>query len=690
MKFKFPLLLLMSFFSLCAYSQVIYFKGTLNGSQEVPPNLSSGRGTVIVKYDTASNIIELFGDYQNLSAPAIASHIHHGAPGSSGPVIIPLNNTGDSTGTLSGTATFPDSLEAELLAGNMYVNVHTDSFPAGEIKAQLTATTADQTILFAANLQGVQEVPPDTSHASGHVVVLLDKATGEVNLTGSFHGLTSNALASHIHRAPLGVSGPIIMPLLLSGDTSGTITGTDTLIASDISAMDSGHTYVNVHSDSFPAGEIRAQLISAQQVVFFKGTLEGSQEVPPNSSLAAGVVIAQYDTATNIIEVFGDYKNLSSIALASHIHQAQFGVSGPIIVPLTIAGTITGSIRGTDTLSDSAEQALLAGMMYVNVHSDSFPAGEIRAQLSLATPGQTDLLSGNLQGSQEVPPTSSTATGTVKALLDKGTDSVFVTGNYFGLTGPPIAAHIHRAPVGISGPVIVPLSASGSDTGAVSGTGLLAASDVIEMVNGNTYVNVHTDSFPAGEIRAQLGDVVLPVKLLYFNAFKDQNRVTLLWASAEEINFNRYEIEQQNPVSKQWIKKATIPGGNKQNSSEYRYSDLPLMYNYNFVFYRLKMIDKDGGISYSPVLRISYTQGKAELMVRPNPVSTNELQFIVTGLSGDKKLSYMIVDNSGRTVLTGTASSLMNNTLNIANFARGMYKLVVKFDNTVLQQSFIK
>src|SRR4030095_7875724 len=115
--------------------------------------------------------------------------------------------------------------EAELLAGNMYVNVHTDSIAAGEIRAQLTATTADQTILFAANLQGVQEVPPDTSHAGGHVVVLLDKATGEVNLTGSFHGLTSNALASHIHRATLGVSGPVIMPLLLSGDTSGTITG---------------------------------------------------------------------------------------------------------------------------------------------------------------------------------------------------------------------------------------------------------------------------------------------------------------------------------------------------------------------------------------------------------------------------------------------------------------------------------
>jgi len=180
------------------------------------------------------------------------------------------------------------------------------------------------------------------------------------------------------------------------------------------------------------------------------------------------------------------------------------------------------------------------------------------------------------------------------------------------------------------------------------------------------------------------------VKLLYFNAYKDQNRVMLLWASAEEINFSNYEIEQQNPVSKEWIKKATVPGGNKQTSSKYSYSDLPLLYNYNLVFYRLKMVDKDGKISYSPVVSINYTAGKAELMVRPNPVSNNELQFIVTGLSDDKKLSYYVVDNNGRTILRGTASSLMNNTLNIAHFARGMYTIVVKFDNTVLQQSFIK
>src|SRR5215211_7752299 len=118
MKIKFPLLLLVSFISLCSYSQIRYFKGTLSGSKEVPPNSSPGRGTVIVRYDPLTNILQLFGDYQNLSSPATASHIHQAPPDSSGPVVIPITNTGDSTGTLSIKDTLTDSLETELLAGN--------------------------------------------------------------------------------------------------------------------------------------------------------------------------------------------------------------------------------------------------------------------------------------------------------------------------------------------------------------------------------------------------------------------------------------------------------------------------------------------------------------------------------------------------------------------------------------------
>jgi hypothetical protein len=95
MKFKLTLLLLISFISLCSYSQIRYFKGTFKGSQEVPPNSSSGRGTVIVRYDTSTNTLDLYGDYQNLSSPAVASHIHNGAPGVFGAVFITVSQTGD-------------------------------------------------------------------------------------------------------------------------------------------------------------------------------------------------------------------------------------------------------------------------------------------------------------------------------------------------------------------------------------------------------------------------------------------------------------------------------------------------------------------------------------------------------------------------------------------------------------------
>lgn len=690
MKMKFLLLIFLSTISALSYSQVRYFKGTLSGSQQVPPVLSQGRGTIIVRYDMASNIITLRGDYQNLTSTIVGSHIHAAPAGSNGPIIDDIDNTGDTTGALNGFTHLSDSLEGELLAGNMYVNVHSDSFPDGEIRAQLLSTTEGQTELLTGKLQGAQEVPPDTSMGSGSVAVLVDKATREVNVTGYFNRLTSAVTASHIHKAPVGVAGPIIMELLIAGDTTGTVTGTDTLSAADISAMDSGNTYVNVHSVLFPAGELRAQLFNKQQLLFFQGTLSGTKEVPPTTSNAHGVVIVKYDSTSNQLELYGDYQSLAAPAVGAHIHQAPRDSTGPIILPLTFAGDSTGSLRGTGILTDSQETELMAGNMYVNVHSTLYPEGEIRTQLHMTTSGLTDYITGTLSGSQQVPPTPVAGTGTVYALLDKGTDSVYVTGNYFGLTGPPTGAHIHQAPVGQTGPIIVELSATGVDTGAVSGSGILTSAQIEQMVQGNTYVNIHTDSFPAGEIRAQLADVLLPVKLLYFNAYKDQNKVKLLWASAQEINLSNYEIEQQNPVTKQWVTKATVIATNNANGSEYTYSDLPLNFNDNYVYYRLKMVDNDGKYSYSLVVRVNFNQGKAEIVIRPNPVINNQLQFTITGLSTDKKVSYLVSDLNGRISLTGTVSSLSNNTLNLSSLAPGMYKLVVRFDNTVLQQSFIK
>jgi len=106
----------------------------LTGDQEVPPNTSAavGTGNITIAADGSVS-----GSVTAPTLQAMAAHIHTGAPGVNGPVIIPL------TGSAGGVWSVPAGakLTAEQLdaykAGNLYVNVHTPEHKGGEIRTQL-------------------------------------------------------------------------------------------------------------------------------------------------------------------------------------------------------------------------------------------------------------------------------------------------------------------------------------------------------------------------------------------------------------------------------------------------------------------------------------------------------------------------------------------------------------------------
>lgn len=113
---------------------------------------------------------------------------------------------------------------------------------------------------FVAKLAGANEVPPTPSAASGTGQFTLNP-DGSVTYQVSTSGVIGTA--AHLHLGAAGVNGPILVPLN-GGPT--TWSGTSTPLApASIAALQSGGTYVNVHSAAFPAGEIRGQL-HAQQV----------------------------------------------------------------------------------------------------------------------------------------------------------------------------------------------------------------------------------------------------------------------------------------------------------------------------------------------------------------------------------------------------------------------------------------
>lgn len=225
--------------------------------------------------------------------------------------------------------------------------------------------------------------------------------------------------------------------------------------------------------------------------------------------------------------------NLTS-AISAHIHLGGAAIgSGPILVtlytnptdsvltdPTLVTGLIPEGALGFSL--DSLASLMSAGAAYVDIHAIGNLAGLVRGQL--ARQGEEppldrfDALS--LTGANERPnPVETTANGsaTFELLSDS---TVRFNVNVTGITGATMA-HIHTAVADSAGPIAVTLFTASVPTGPITGSlasgtfdeskielpGVSMDSLLVLMRTGRTYVNVHTEDNPNGEIRAQIEPV---------------------------------------------------------------------------------------------------------------------------------------------------------------------------------------
>jgi CHRD domain-containing protein len=238
-------------FGLAAAAGAQTFIGVLNGANEFPgPGDADGFGLAGFRFEGTTVTYNIMIQHLN---PVTASHIHRGAAGVAGPVVITLASSYPNN-FASGTATASPALIDEIRRNpaGFYVNVHTGDFQNGAIRAQLS------TGAFAV-ANGANEFPgPGDADGLGMGVFTLAGTT-----------LTYNALvqsivaptASHIHRGATGVAGPVVITLASAypGDRA---TGTATVAQDLLDEIFGNPTgfYFNVHNADFQAGAIRGQV----------------------------------------------------------------------------------------------------------------------------------------------------------------------------------------------------------------------------------------------------------------------------------------------------------------------------------------------------------------------------------------------------------------------------------------------
>lgn len=170
-----------------------------------------------------------------------------------------------------------------------------------------------------------------------------------------------------------------------------------------------------------------------------------------------------------------------------------FAAPGTLAYP---DGVLNYPVFGNGDFNDADDRILLVKLQFVDL------GGRVRFRSSLST-------------DQEVQPdvVDSGASGRATLVARDG-QSVRIDVRFDGLTGPLTAAHLHLAPAGSNGPIVVDMGSgirrSGVRFTASAGdlTGPLAGQDFVALLNelaaGNVYINLHTAEFPAGELRGQV------------------------------------------------------------------------------------------------------------------------------------------------------------------------------------------
>jgi hypothetical protein len=359
-------------------------------------------------------------------------------------------------------------------SNQLYFNVQSASNNNGEIRGEISPLSsnfltdagnpfapnpANNPMTYATILGGDQARPRNVvTSASGYGSVTLNPLTREITGFIVTSGIAGSA--AHINDGSPGTSGAVVITLE-GGPVVWTVPANSVLNEAQMARLSAGACYFNVHSGAFPDGEIRGQL--NQQVRF--AALKGSNEVPSVTSSATGAGYLALNPNTRQLYGLVKVSDNSSAVTSAVIGLGGAGTNGPGIVNLENRGNGIWSVPviSNPVLTNDAVTAFNNDSLYVNIHTQANPGGELRGQI-IKSSGRIG--TANLNGTKEIPPVSSQATGTGLLAWNSVTEQVSGSVTTDKVNGT--AVNIHSGVATTTGPSLISLTTTSPVTVAPS------------------------------------------------------------------------------------------------------------------------------------------------------------------------------------------------------------------------------
>jgi hypothetical protein len=245
-------------------------------------------------------------------------------------------------------------------------------------------SSTSNTKSISVSLSGEQENPPVTGNRAGSGTIEIDTSTGAISGSITVKNTTGNPTAAHIHSGDAGKNGGVMIALTQDSTNSNkfTVPNGSQLSSAQLETLLMASLYINVHTQSHPAGEVRGQIIPDNYSVA-RVALLGANQVPSNTSTASGHAYVTVATS-------GDYKVRANIKLtdldgatAAHIHAGAAGVNGDVVVGFAknSSNSSVWELPTGSKFTKDAYSAFLNDGLYINIHSPALPKGELRGQI---------------------------------------------------------------------------------------------------------------------------------------------------------------------------------------------------------------------------------------------------------------------------------------------------------------------